>query len=62
MPIPTPNRGEDQKAFIDRCMGDGVMNSEYTDPKQRAAICHSQWREKDKPDRKAQVRKPSQGE
>ena len=32
---------------MDRCMGDGVMNTEYPDGKQRYAVCMSQW-EKDK--------------
>lgn len=29
-------------------MGDSVMNSEYPDQKQRAAICYSKWRDKTK--------------
>lgn len=44
--LPTPNSGESQDAFIARCMGNDTMNSEYTDQKQRAAICYSQWRDK----------------
>lgn len=50
MPIPTPKKGEDQKKFISRCMGDSVMNEDYKDNKQRAAVCYSQWRESKKAD------------
>lgn len=48
MPIPTPSKGEEQNAFRDRCMGNPTMVKEYPDQKQRAAICHSQWRKKPK--------------
>lgn len=44
MPIPTPNKGEEKKKFIARCCGNSVMNKEYTDVKQRVAICYSQWK------------------
>jgi predicted nucleotidyltransferase len=47
MPIPTPSGGEEQSAFISRCMGNDVMNSEFPDQKQRSAVCYSQWRKKD---------------
>ena len=45
MPIPKPNSGEDEKTFISRCMGDDVMNADYPDQKQRAAVCYNSWRE-----------------
>ena len=45
MPIPRPNKDEEQDAFMSRCMGDETMNEEYEDADQRAAICHSAWRE-----------------
>ena len=45
MPIPKPNAGEKQSDFISRCMGNDTMKSEYPDQKQRAAICHTSWRE-----------------
>ena len=48
MPIPTPNANEDQSTFISRCMGDDTMNSEYPDQKQRAAVCHTSWRDSKK--------------
>jgi hypothetical protein len=46
MPIPKPNTGEKQDDFIARCMSNGLMNEEYPDNKQRAAICYTQWKEK----------------
>jgi len=46
MPIPSPS-GEDQSAFISRCMGDSVMRKEFPDQKQRSAVCYSKWRKKE---------------
>jgi len=43
MPLPNPNPQEEKSKFVSRCMGDGIMNKEYGDPKQRAAVCHSQY-------------------
>jgi len=48
MPIPKPKNEEDHDEFMDRCMGDDVMNDEYPDEKQRAAVCEQQWKDKDK--------------
>ena len=48
MPIPTPRKNESSDAFISRCMGDDVMNREYPDQKQRAAVCYSKLRRKRK--------------
>jgi ATP-dependent protease ClpP protease subunit len=48
MPLPKPKPKEEQKDFISRCMGDGVMNKEFPEQEQRAAVCYRQWREKDK--------------
>lgn len=31
MPIPKPNASESEKEFIQRCMSDNTMISEYTD-------------------------------
>lgn len=44
MPLPIPTAEEKEKDFIGRCMGDGVMNKEYPDGKQRTAVCYSQFR------------------
>ena len=43
MPLPTPNSGEGHDEFIDRCMSDDAMKSEYEDGKQRLDVCESQW-------------------
>ena len=45
MPLPSPNKGESQKDFMSRCMGDDVMVKEYPDDKQRFAVCAKQWEE-----------------
>jgi len=42
MPIPKPKDNETQKEFIQRCMADKTMVSEYPDEKQRYAICMTQ--------------------
>lgn len=47
MPIPKPNTDETKEQFIERCMGDDVMNSEYPDEKQRYAICNTSWDNKE---------------
>ncbi len=44
MPIPSPKPKEQQQDFISRCMGDAVMNKDYADRRQRAAVCYSSWR------------------
>ncbi len=46
MPIPGPRKGESKDEFISRCMGDSVMNREFKDQKQRAAVCYRQWKRK----------------
>lgn len=48
MPLPTPNKNEEQSAFIGRCSG--ILNEEFPDNKQRAAVCYSQWRKSKKGD------------
>lgn len=45
MPIPTPHEGEEQDAFINRCMGNPTMNEDFPDQEQRSAVCFRQWRE-----------------
>jgi hypothetical protein len=42
MPIPTPKSGESQKEFVQRCMEDNTMKSEYNQ-EQRLAICYNQF-------------------
>jgi hypothetical protein len=44
MPLPTPGKDEEKDGFVSRCMGDEVMNKEFSDQKQRAAVCIGQWK------------------
>jgi len=44
MPIPTPHTDEARDEFVNRCMGDSVMKQDYTDVKQRVAVCYAAWR------------------
>jgi hydroxymethylpyrimidine pyrophosphatase-like HAD family hydrolase len=39
MPIPKRNTGESKNDFINRCMSDSKMKSEFNDEQQRYAIC-----------------------
>lgn len=43
MPIPTPQSEESHSDFISRCMADSVMNDDFPDSSQRAAVCEAQW-------------------
>lgn len=43
MPIPKPIDEEHKHQFIDRCMNNDIMKSEYPDIGQRYAICNSSW-------------------
>jgi hypothetical protein len=42
MPIPKPEKNEERKKFVSRCVGDSTMLKEYPDNKQRIAICLGQ--------------------
>ena len=44
MPLPRVEKNDNRKKFIDKCMSDKVMNKEFSDPKQRAAVCYSKWK------------------
>lgn len=48
MPIPQPRANESEDEFISRCMGDDTMNEDYPDQEQRAGVCFSTWRNRDK--------------
>ena len=39
MPIPLPKKGENIDEFINRCMESEIMQTEYTDIRQRYAVC-----------------------
>lgn len=43
MPIPTPSKDEQLKAFVNRCMGDPVMLKEFEGNSQRYAVCMNKW-------------------
>lgn len=43
MPLPKPKKNESHDDFIERCMSDEIMKSEYDDNDQRLAVCQSQW-------------------
>jgi len=45
MPIPKPNPSEKQSDFMQRCMSDEKMKSEYKE-EQRSAICYDAYRTK----------------
>lgn len=57
MPLPKPSTDQSQKDFISSCMGNAVMVKEYSDQKQRAAVCFTQWKQakKNKDEGKASV-------
>ena len=44
MPLPHPNKKENQQEFVSRCMGNTVMLKDFPDQKQRAAVCYSQFK------------------
>src|SRR3989304_2456399 len=45
MPMPKPDAGESSEEWMDRCMANPTMNSEYPENDQRAATCHQTWRD-----------------
>ena len=44
MPLPKPNSGESEDAFMERCMSDDKMGAEYPDKDQRVAVCMTSFR------------------
>ena len=48
MPLPNKQENESKEQFMDRCLGDEVSKKEFTDIKQRIAVCLSQWKQKGK--------------
>lgn len=46
MPLPKPRQEEDEEKFMQRCMIDNIMVSEYPSVYQRRAICAKQWASK----------------
>ena len=54
MPLPSKNKGETKEQFMDRCLSDEVSKNEFTDIKQRIAVCLSQWKKKGSKNGKSQ--------
>ena len=48
MPLPKPKKNEQQSEFVSKCMGDEMMNTDFPEQKQRAAVCYSQFKRKAK--------------
>jgi hypothetical protein len=46
MPIPKPNAGESQEAYLARGMADPVLMREYPTPAQRSAVLYGNFRQK----------------
>ena len=44
MPLPLPQDNENRQDFIAKCMANEIMNKEFSDSKQRYAVCMSQWK------------------
>lgn len=45
MPIPQPNKTENKKEFVIRCMSNDTMIKEFPDTDQRLAVCSSTYEE-----------------
>ena len=45
MPIPKPTANEEKKDFIQRCMTDNKMVSEFENIDQRLAVCSTSYEE-----------------
>lgn len=50
MPLPTPSNNEKEKEFVNRCVGNPIINKEFPDNAQRVAVCYSQWKNNKKKD------------
>ena len=48
MPIPSKESGEKKSKFMARCVADPVMRKEFSDIKQRIAVCLSKYSNKKK--------------
>ena len=44
--MPSPNKGEQRKDFISRCMSSQEAINTFPDSRQRAAFCYGQWEKK----------------
>lgn len=50
MPLPTKKDGESKNDFMDRCVSSDIMKNEFSDIKQRIAVCMTQYKKKDNKD------------
>ena len=50
MPMPKPRSGEMKDEFINRCMGDNTMVSDFESTGQRFAVCMRQWETRNRSD------------
>jgi HK97 family phage prohead protease len=48
VPLPKPKKGEQKDDWLDRCMGNDTMNTEFPDNGQRYKVCNQIWKDKDK--------------
>jgi len=46
MPLPKPEKNEDKTKFLDRCIKNNTIKTEYPDINQRIAVCNTQWKNK----------------
>jgi hypothetical protein len=44
MPLPTKKKSETEQEFVSRCLADDMVQKDYKDQKQRAAVCYSQFK------------------
>ena len=45
MPLPTPRPNDNRETFLQRCMADATMASDFPERTQRFAVCVAQWSE-----------------
>lgn len=58
MPMPKPRSGENKDDFVNRCMGDNTMVSDFESTGQRFAVCLRQWETRNRYDEQdCQLRK-----
>lgn len=44
MPLIKPKKSESEQEFVNRCMSDDMVQKDFKDQKQRAAVCYSQFK------------------
>ena len=50
MPLPEPEENENKSAFMNRCMSDERIQSEFESYAQQYAVCKAQWLQGDDDD------------